>query len=281
MKRLLIVLILYCLFIGAVSATTCSFINITQGPQGIQGIQGVPGIQGEPGADGSPGTKGDQGIQGVPGEQGIQGESGLNNMTAGPQGEKGDKGETGTKGDQGDQGSQGIPGLENMTANMTAGPQGIPGMMNQTPNMTAGPKGDVGSPGATIGYTLYVSHLTSSPADSVANYWGMNPLAVTTSAGVRKVPIPKTGTIKEVHVAQNSGTAGTAEAYSLYVDKNGVVSNSNLVQTLTVSASIRLFDNTSMSLAVTKGDYIEMRFANPAWATNPLTTFSNGYLYVE
>jgi hypothetical protein len=136
--------------------------------------------------------------------------------------------------------------------------------------------------GSGFGYTLYVSHLTSSPADAVKNYWGMNPLAPTTSAGVRKVPIPATGTLMEVHVAQNSGTAGTAEAYSLYVYKNGVQSNTTgFVQTQSVSASIRLFDNTTMALPVTKGDYIEMCFVNPTWATNPLTTISNGYLYIN
>ena len=136
--------------------------------------------------------------------------------------------------------------------------------------------------GSGLGYTLYVSHLTSSPADNVRNYWGMNPLAPTTSAGVRKVPIPATGTISEVHVAQNSGTAGTAEAYDLYVYKNGVINNSTgFVGRVSASASIRLWDNTTMALAVTKGDYIEMRFVNPTWATNPLTTISNGFLYIS
>lgn len=94
-----------------------------------------------------------------------------------------------------------------------------------------------------------------------------------------KVYIRKAGTIKIAEIYCYSGTAGTAEAWSLYIRKNN--SADTLIATLSVAASERIFSNTNLSIVVAAGDYIEIKGVQPTWATNPLTTIYGGYVYIE
>ena len=130
-----------------------------------------------------------------------------------------------------------------------------------------------------IGYTLPVQALTSSPADSATVYFGNLPKGPTTTANISKVYIRKAGTIKVAEIYCYSGTAGSAEAWSLYVRKNNTTDY--LIATLSVSASERVFSNAALSIAVAVGDYIEIKGVQPLWATNPLTTIYGGYIYIE
>jgi hypothetical protein len=182
------------------------------------------------------------GIQGPEGPQGPPGETGA----AGTPGAKGDTGSQGPKGDTGDQGIQGI--------------QGPPGASG-------------------LGYTINVQALTSSPTDSQTVYFGMLPKAPITTANVSKVYIRKAGTITMANIYCYSGTAGTGEAWSLYIRKNNAADT--LIATLSVAASERVFTNSALSIPVVAGDYIEIKGVQPLWATNPLTTIYGGYLYIE
>lgn len=130
-----------------------------------------------------------------------------------------------------------------------------------------------------FGYTLTVQALTSSPADAQTVYFGQLPKAPITTAGVSKVYIPKTGTLKRAKVYCYSGTAGTAESWSLYVRHNNTTDY--LIATLTSATSERIFSNDALTIAVTAGDYIEIKGIQPTWATNPLTTIYGGYVYIE
>jgi len=132
---------------------------------------------------------------------------------------------------------------------------------------------------AAIGYALSVQALTSSPADSVTIYFGNLPKVPQSTGGNSKVYIRKTGTIKIAEIYCYSGTAGTAEAWSLYIRKNN--SADTLIATLSVSASERVFSNAALSIPVAAGDYIEIKAVNPLWATNPLTCIFGGYIYIE
>ena len=130
-----------------------------------------------------------------------------------------------------------------------------------------------------LGYTLSVQALTSSPADSTTIYFGNLPKAPTTTANTSKIYIRKAGTIKIAEIYCYSGTAGSAESWSLYIRKNN--SADTLIATLSVSSSERVFSNTSLAIAVAVGDYIEIKAVNPLWSVNPLTTIFGGYLYIE
>lgn len=134
--------------------------------------------------------------------------------------------------------------------------------------------GDIGA-----GYTLSVQALTSSPVDAQTIYFGNLPKAPVTTAGTSKVYIPKSGTIKRAEIYCYSGTAGTNQAWSLYVRLNNLTDT--LISTLSVATNERVFTNSSLSISVVAGDYIEIKSINPTWATNPLTTIFGGYIYIE
>jgi hypothetical protein len=215
---------------------------------GVPGPAGPQGIQGEPGATGTPGAKGDQGNPGIAGSPG----------TPGVKGDKGDTGDTGA-------------------ASTVPGPQGNPGAQGN--QGIQGIQGIQGPAGATIGYTLQVQALTSSPVDAQTVYFGALPKAPITTANVSKVYIPKSGTIKRIDIYCYSGTAGTAEAWSLYVRLNNTTDT--LIATLSLNTSERKFSNASLNIAVVAGDYIEIKSIQPTWATNPLTCIYGGTLYIE
>jgi hypothetical protein len=212
----------------------------SEGPPGPEGPQGPPG---EDGAAGQPGAQGDPGPQG---ETGAQGQQGI-------QGVPGDTGPEGPQGDPGAQGQQGVQGI-----------QGI--------------QGEPGAPGG-LGYTLSVQALTSSPVDAATVYFGQLPKAPVGSAGISRVYIRKAGTIKIANILAYSGTAGTGEAWSLYIRLNNATDT--LIATLLLTTNERTFVNAALSIAVVAGDYIEIKGVQPTWVTNPLTTIYGGYVYVE
>jgi hypothetical protein len=175
---------------------------------------------------------------------------------------QGIQGLTGPKGDTGDAGAQGQQGIQ--------GIQGIQG--------PAGSNGTNGTDGVS-NYALSVQALTSSPVDGQTVYFGMLPKAPTTTANISKVYIPKTGAIKRAEIYCYSGTAGTNENWSLYIRLNNTTDT--LIATLGVNTNERKFSNAALNIAVSAGDYIEIKSVQPTWATNPLTTIWGGYIYIE
>jgi len=137
----------------------------------------------------------------------------------------------------------------------------------------------LGSGDLDAGYTLSVQALTSSPADGATIYFGNLPKAPVTTGGISKVYIPRSGVIKRAEIYCYSGTAGTNQAWSGYIRLNNTTDT--LIATLSVATSERVFSNSSLSIAVVAGDYFEIKFINPTWATNPLTTIFGGYIYID
>jgi hypothetical protein len=65
------------------------------------------------------------------------------------------------------------------------------------------------------------------------------------------------GIIDGVRINAYSGKPGTNEAWSLYVRKNNAADT--LIKTLSVSAYERIFNNYTINLPVTVGDYVEIK----------------------
>jgi hypothetical protein len=133
--------------------------------------------------------------------------------------------------------------------------------------------------GTTIGYCINVQALTSSPVDGQTIYFGTLPKAPVTTSGQSKIYIRKAGTIKIAEIYCFSGTAGTAEAWSLSIRKNNTTDT--LVATVSAATSERVFSKTDLAISVAVGDYIEIKLVNPTWATNPLTCIFGGFIYIE
>jgi hypothetical protein len=133
--------------------------------------------------------------------------------------------------------------------------------------------------GGGLGYAINVQALTSSPTDAQTVYFGTLPKAPITTAAVSRVYIPKAGTIKVARIWNYSGTAGTGEAWSLYIRLNNTTDY--LIATLSLATSARDFSKLDLSIAVTTSDYFELKSVQPTWATNPLTTIWAGLIYIE
>jgi len=118
-------------------------------------------------------------------------------------------------------------------------------------------------------FTLSVMSPLFTPVNAQTIYIGNYPaLGGSTAAGSRRIYIPKTGVL--VGVAINiltNGTVGTGESWAMSIRK-GDGTLATVASVATINAH-RTFLNTSMSLSVTAGDYVEVQLVNPTWATPP------------
>ena len=93
--------------------------------------------------------------------------------------------------------------------------------------------------------------------------------------------IPKSGTIKRAEISSYAATTtGTAQNISLYVRLNNTTDT--LIATVGAATAVRDFINTGLSIAVTAGDYIEIKIivATP-YTTPPAGITFGGNLYIE
>ena len=133
----------------------------------------------------------------------------------------------------------------------------------------------------TAGYTIpiFVGALTS-PVDATTYYFGnIAATAPSTTADERKMYIPKSGTITFCEIATNATTAGTNEAWPMYIRLNNTTDYE--IATVSANTNLRMWKKTDFSIAVVAGDYIEIKTVTPTWATNPATFTQGGYIYIE
>ena len=132
---------------------------------------------------------------------------------------------------------------------------------------------------AQSGYVIPMQALTNSPADNVTNYMGFRPIAPSTMQSTNKFFVPSGGNVTRVDIYDYSGTAGTNEPWSYYIQDNS--GNDMLVSTLSVATNERIFSNAAMDVPILKGDFFEWKRVNAFWATNPLTNIVGGTAFVD
>ena len=131
----------------------------------------------------------------------------------------------------------------------------------------------------TYPYTIGITALSSSPVDAQTIFLSNVPRIPATVSGTQKIFFRATGTITAAEIYTTSSTAGTAEAWSFYVRKNNTTDY--LIQTISLATSERIFTNSSLSIPVVSGDYIEIKAVNPTWVTNPLAFIVGGYIKIN
>lgn len=130
------------------------------------------------------------------------------------------------------------------------------------------------------GYSVVATFSTTSqaPADGATYYFGSTPRnSVNTTAGSTRIYITRTGTIKSCYLFFNQ-IAGSSETSTFSIRLNNttdyVVSSA-----VTNDATQTIFTNTSLSIAVVAGDYIEGKWgALPSWVTNPTAVLSEAII---
>ena len=111
-----------------------------------------------------------------------------------------------------------------------------------------------------------------SPVDGTTYFAGARASLSTTSVGGRsRVYVPQGGTITKSYIfVATDSTLGTGETSTIAIIKNNSTAT-NVSTTVTTNSTGILFSNTSLSIAVATGDYIEWRWVCPTWATNPIS----------
>ena len=130
------------------------------------------------------------------------------------------------------------------------------------------------------GYALQGSLTTTefNPVSATTYYGGdANNTAGATGAQSRRIYIPKTGTIKFCY----GFFAQSAQAFSSVGDLNINVNNGayTLISQETHLTTTSLYSNTGLSIAVTRGDYIEFKWRCPLYP--PTKVLCEFVVYVE
>lgn len=104
------------------------------------------------------------------------------------------------------------------------------------------------------------------PTDATTYYFGSKPASPTTTAQRRKIYMPRAGTITKIYLSMSLTGAGTTETSTVSLRLNHTTDT-------TISAVV---DNSAyyeiaatVSVAVAAGDYVEIKWVTPTWATNP------------
>ena len=82
--------------------------------------------------------------------------------------------------------------------------------------------------------------------------------------------ITRAGTIKAASIYSYSTTAGSNNAWPMYIRLNNTTDT--LIANLSLGTNERTRTNTSLNISVVAGDYIEIKLINPTWPTNPAGT---------
>lgn len=119
-----------------------------------------------------------------------------------------------------------------------------------------------------------------SPADATTYYMGglfvNNPL---TTEGVSRIVVPKSGVVRRIDLRiVNTGTAGSAETSTVSFRLNATTDTTITSSFVTNAAGS--FSNAALGITVAAGDFFEIKWVSPTWATNPTTVTIHGVVFV-
>jgi hypothetical protein len=117
-------------------------------------------------------------------------------------------------------------------------------------------------------------------ADATLYYFGMPSTGKGTDYDSMTITVPKTGVITVGVIGMAFWTAGTAEAWAMYL-RNITTSTDYLIGTQSVSATKRLWTNYALNIPVTQGDQLVIKTTTPTWVTNPADCFLNAYFLIR
>ena len=120
---------------------------------------------------------------------------------------------------------------------------------------------------------------SSTPLASNSYYGGCLTNAMTSTANIRRVYFPTTGSIIEV-VMEWFCTVGSADATTVALRLNNATDFA-LSTTLDFSVSTQFLQKTGLNIQVTPSDYFEIKLTTPAWASPPTTVYMGGYVLIR
>lgn len=129
-----------------------------------------------------------------------------------------------------------------------------------------------------IGYYINVHGASSDMTASTVKYFGSMADTPRGNSGRAICYIPVSGTITEATIQGVADTPGSSQSWTMYIRKND--SSDTSIASVSNSNTVRVWRNTGLSIAVSAGDYIEIKSGSVAWGTVPLGVRFGGYVFV-
>ena len=131
------------------------------------------------------------------------------------------------------------------------------------------------------GYVLNLGMTTAmNPADATNYYCGSRiNIVLDTTAALARVYIPKAGTITAAS-GYFQYANGTTELSTIYIRLNNTTSTA-ISAAVNLSSTPSVYTNSALSIAVVAGDYIELHWLTPTWATNPTAVEMDFNIFVQ
>jgi hypothetical protein len=131
-----------------------------------------------------------------------------------------------------------------------------------------------------LGATVFFAHAATSPADSTTYFVGglIAVIPTITSQSRFRIESPITGTFDRLRVVQQMGL-GTTENATIKLNNKTAGTSVTLSSTFQYDNVVKLY--TSIGLAVTIGDELEIEINTPIWVTNPTVVQQYFYGYIK
>ena len=128
---------------------------------------------------------------------------------------------------------------------------------------------------------IYLTNRVLSPADGATYYWGcLAGMIPTTTSQQQSMYFGCAGTITKAYIQWNAtSAAGSNENVSVYIRVNDTTDT--LIATVGNTNALKQFQNTSLSISIAAGDFIEIKVVCPTWTTNPTVVAMGGMLLME
>ncbi len=125
-----------------------------------------------------------------------------------------------------------------------------------------------------------------APIDATTYFWGSmaHTQFPSTTAGSARIYVPKAGTVKACYIffdnTVGAGTLASNESSTISLRLNNT-SDTTITASFKQDAAPAVFNNTALAITVAQGDYLEVKWVTPTWATNPTQVRIYGWIYIE
>ncbi len=131
------------------------------------------------------------------------------------------------------------------------------------------------------GYALQTTTPQFNPADATSYHSGVLISTVDSTGGGVRIGIPRNGTIDTVVLTfTNNGTAGSNETSSAYVRLNNTT-DTLITSSIVTDQPAATYSGTNLGIAVVVGNYIEIKWTTPTYATNPTNVRVHSVVYLK
>lgn len=130
-----------------------------------------------------------------------------------------------------------------------------------------------------LGYTNRAAAALTTVLDATTYYLGFS--GTTTTPALFPVYFSASGTITRIDLVVGvSGTLATNESSTFYMRLNNT-SDTTISSAVKMDAVAQHYAATGLSVAVSAGDFFEIKFTTPTFATNPSNITVAAWLYIE